>query len=127
MSTEIKNVGERDDDVVIELDPKVWQFGSGMGYLLTYNKKCERQQCCIGIACTQLGIPDRVIEGKRGLEVLDHRVIPEALGDLLNCGVTLYTAYSINDCPISSMAAQRVKKLNKVCKMVGLRFKLKRK
>lgn len=51
--------------VTVELDPKVWVRGRGFAYskLLT-TIDGHRAQCCIGVACTALGVPDESIRGR---------------------------------------------------------------
>jgi hypothetical protein len=79
-----------------------WLRGAGAGELL---REDDHLQCCVGQMCSQLGVPDNVIEGECVLEFLSNRVLAdERLSVLITdrgCDIRerkwVETAYGIND------------------------------
>lgn len=61
---------------IIELDPGIWARGKKGGSLLTFVGDRQRQQCCIGVACTVLGVSDDVIGGHGMIEDLQLSDVP---------------------------------------------------
>jgi hypothetical protein len=85
-----------------------------------------RQQCCIGIACTQSGMPDDLIRGRAGVEDLYPVNTPEWLRRMAEWNGE-HDLYDINDERNGLSDKERVAKLNRELKkrMIPMRFRLK--
>lgn len=105
-----------------------WRRGEIVSTLLTFRAGC-REQCCVGVACTQLGVPDEAILECPGLTHV--MTLPEPLHGLLRFECRhfepppLQSLYEIND-RVSLSDEDRVAQLNTVLEETGipLRFEL---
>lgn len=134
---------------VIILPDKFWQRGKGVGNLLVEDHR-GRLQCCIGVACTQLGVKDKDLEDTEVLTDLDDRegveipavldalrdtdISPELRQRLGNeAGIYLtgdnstldHFCYSVNDNTLLD-DEKRLELLNKLGAPVGLCFVLEK-
>lgn len=126
---------------VIELDPSVWMRGQE-GQLLR-DLDGHRQQCCIGVACTALGVDDSMISGIGSLSDVELSAVPEEFqalavfesyeeedtateGDLYISDDRLGAIYEFNDAA-DIADSDRVQKINTELERLGasLRFALK--
>lgn len=106
----------------ITLDPNIWLRGSEDGSLLNVLPDGRRKQCCIGVACTVLGVPDAELGGKGMLEDIDQAAIPSEFGNVIHLRQggdgdewlvdSLDTVYSLNDSSIIQTDAERVEQIN---------------
>jgi hypothetical protein len=134
---------------IIELDPSVWMRGKRGGYLLVDAPAQPRQQCCIGVACTALGVPDESIAGEGCVEELPLKVVPGEFQSIAVIGKrfrneyddyddyddveeyisndNLARVYDINDNPEIEDDATRVQMINAELEKVkaSFRFALK--
>lgn len=105
--------------------------------LLRRNTGDGRKQCCVGVALTQLGVPDTALDKNGYAEDIPFKLIPEPLKWMVDTisGVyrssITYEIYSINDEPdpighstdyISD--EDRVERLNRISEPHGIRFEL---
>jgi hypothetical protein len=120
---------------IIELDPLVWSRGDGCGVLLYHGD--SRRQCCIGVACTSLGVVDNVIEDKACLYDIDfdlYVTLPPALLSVLHVerededdyeylSDVLSQVYRINDDKKITDDAVRVRLINEELERLGASFR----
>lgn len=117
----------------VTLDPEVWARGhtDNITNLLLFHDRGRRQQCCIGVACTALGLSDDEIDGVCYPSEIDVMELPpqlQRLAELSGSPVTRPRAYQINDSAYFDSDADRVKAINADLKKnaIPLRFRLKR-
>jgi hypothetical protein len=108
-----------------------WAHGvrqGGVNTLLFYDGD-RRQQCCIGVACTALGIKDEHIEGLCNPESIVGRTrLPKAIRDLATLTERKVSVYHLNDQGTRDGDQQwRVDGINSDLRKHGipLRFRLK--
>lgn len=86
---------------IVTLDPdREWAHGvrvGGVNTLLFYDGD-RRQQCCIGVACTALGIKDDHIDGLCNPESITTRTrLPKAIRYLATLTERKVSVYHLND------------------------------
>ena len=94
--------------------------------LLMFDHNNQRRQCCIGIACTQLGVPDTVIVDRDFADQLPLSLVPEPL-KFMHCRTQLATdIYFANDRQVESSTPDewRLTMLNRLAEPYGLKFVL---
>jgi hypothetical protein len=115
---------------VIELDPKVWNAGMRYGEsALLYTDEGRRAQCCIGIACSVLGLADDDLKSIHYAHYLgDPEALPEPLRPIARLSTHETTVYEINDdMDKYDNDAERVAAINAELRRIGapLSFALK--
>lgn len=112
---------------VIELDPAVWSRGPNSLTLLS-DINGKRQQCCVGVACTALGVSDDVIRGVAYPYYITEDKLPPAIAELAQLSDDT-NVYWLNDSGGSEFDDDRarVKAINSELKRkaIPLRFRLK--
>lgn len=113
-------------ETVIKVDPEVWLRGTGAGVLLEVH---TGQRCCIGIAASQLGVPDDLLLGVGALEDEEFdpedgepEACPRALSFLR--GNLAAKVYRANDAETAVPDAARIANINALTVPHGLRFAL---
>jgi hypothetical protein len=129
--------------LTITLDPAVWYRGRGSerSKLLRFDTYGNRQQCCLGIAATAVGVPDAVLKDVAELQTArvvaelptaTARPLLELTRDLRHRdGSALAEIYiendthSVLDDDDADLAdAERVERINRLTEPFGLRFVL---
>jgi hypothetical protein len=111
----------------VTLDPDVWSRGPA-SYALLHNDHSTRQQCCIGVACTALGVPDDQIQNLTYPDYVSENVLPDVIARLTDAFRESRTVYQLNDSGEFTTDAERVKAINATLKQhqIELRFRLKK-
>lgn len=81
---------------VIELDPNVWWRGPDSMGLLDFPGG-QRKQCCIGIACTAMGVADEHIKFVTYPQYVQGIELPEPIATLANAYEAAKDVYQLND------------------------------